>query len=107
MITYHVKWVKTCVNKEESTYDCNVVNDEELITVPSSEKSIATCCIVHLACCKKYDDDKLDKTSEKTQKLCMPWISIRKSSIDPNGVGTRAERHFNENDMISVLLVSK
>ena len=37
----------------------------------------------------------------------MPWISIRKSSVDPNGVGTRTERQFNKNDLIGVLLVSK
>ena len=37
----------------------------------------------------------------------MPWISIRKSSIDPNGVSTFSERHFKKHDLIGVLLASK
>ena len=72
MITDHVKWAKICVNKEESTHDHNVVNDEELISIQSSEKSTATNGIIHLTCCKKFDHQKLDKRFKKTQKLCAP-----------------------------------
>ena len=61
MITDRVKWAKTHVNKEESTHDYNIVNDEESISVQSPEKSIDTCCIMCLACYKKSDYDELDK----------------------------------------------
>ena len=53
--------VKTHVNKEESKYDYNVINNEEFVSIQSSEKSTATHCIMHLACCKKSDYDKLDE----------------------------------------------
>ena len=72
MITDHDKWVKTCVNKEDSTYDYNVINNEEFFSVQSSKKSTATCCIMHLTCYKKSDYKKLDKRSKKlTNFVCL------------------------------------
>ena len=50
MITNHVKWVKTHINEEESTHDCNVVNNEEFISLQSSKKSSATFCVMQLMC---------------------------------------------------------
>ena len=52
-ITDHIKWVKTCVNEEESTHKHNIVNNEEFVRTQSSEKSTATCCTVCSTCCKK------------------------------------------------------
>ena len=66
MIADHIKWVKTHVNKKESTHDCNVVNNEEFFSIQSSEKSTATCCVMRLTRYKKSDYDEL----ESSETLC-------------------------------------
>ena len=68
IIKDHVKWVKTCVNKEDSTCNYNIVNNEELTSVESSHKPSATCCVIHLTCCEKSDHEKLDNRSKKPKK---------------------------------------
>ena len=63
-----IKWVKTCVDEEDSTHNHNIVNNKELSIIKYSHKSTAACCMMHLTCCEKSNHDKLDNRSKKNSK---------------------------------------